>query len=249
VNRFAIAATAARDSPCVGSDEAGVAPTLAPLADGIWTSAAPHRWIGLHLGTRMTVVRLSNGSLLLHSPVPIPARMRDEILALGPVAHVVCPNRYHHVYAAEALAAFPGAKLHGPRALRRKRRDLVFDFDLSEEPHRDWKDDLAPLTIHGCLLCETVFFHHRTRTLVTCDLVENFTESPHGPTDLYLRLAGLRGRVGWSRFLRPVYRDRKLARASIDRILAWPIERVIVSHGSPVMHDAAATVRRAFAWL
>jgi hypothetical protein len=240
---------AARDPPGVGSDELDAGPMLVPLVDGIWTAAAPHRWIGLHLGTRMSVVRLSGGSLLLHSPVPISSRMRTDILALGPVAHIVCPNRYHHVYAAEAVAAFPGAKLHGPPELRRKRPDLAFDFDLSDVPHSDWKNDVAPLTIRGCLLGETVFFHHRTRTLVTCDLVENFTGSPHGPTDLYLRVAGLRGHVGWSRFLRPAYRDRELARACIDRILAWPIERVIVSHGSIVTLDPVATVRRAFAWL
>lgn len=246
MNRHSIAALARPVPPDAGSS---VRPTLSPLVDGIWTLGAAHRWIGLHIGTRMSVVRLSNGTLLLHSPVAISTNLRDEILGLGPVAHIVCPNRYHHVYAAEAVGAFPGAKLHGPPELRRKRPDLAFDFDLSETAHPDWRDDLVPLTIRGCLLYETVFFHQRTRTLVTCDLVENFTRSAHGPTDLYLRLAGLHGHVGWSRFLRPVYRDRMLSRACIERVLAWPIERVIVSHGSIVTHDAAATIRRAFNWL
>lgn len=249
MNRFAIASRTPEQPRDAGSYEASTAPALRALAEGLWTSSAPHRWIGLHLGTRMTVIRLSSGRLLLHSPVPITSELRAEIAALGSVAHIVCPNRYHHVYAGGAVAAFPGALLHGPAELRRKRPDLAFDADLGEAPHPEWKDDLVPLTIRGCLLGETVFFHPRTRTLVTCDLVENFSGSPHRPTDVYLRLAGLHGHIGWSRFLRPAYRDRKLARACIERLLEWPIERVVVSHGAIVANDARGAIRHAFAWL
>jgi Domain of unknown function (DUF4336) len=222
---------------------------LQPLVEGIWTVSAPHRWIGLHLGTRMTVVRLSTGGLLLHSPIPMATMVQAEVAALGPVAHIVCPNNYHHVYAAEAVAAFPDAMLHGPPALRRKRTDLPFAADLSEVPHADWKNDLVPLTIDGCMLHETVFFHPATKTLITCDLAENFHDSPHWPTRLYLRLAGLYGSIGWSRFLRPVYRDRTAARASVDRLLQWPFERVVISHGAIISNDARDTIRRAFEWL
>jgi hypothetical protein len=216
---------------------------------GIWTATSPHRWIGLHLGTRMTVILLPTGALLLHSPVPIDEALRTELDALGPVAHIVCPNRYHHVYAGEARAAFPTAMLHGSQELQRKRPDLAFDALLSETPHADWRDELIPLTIRGCLLCETVFFHPRTRTLVTADLVENFAGSPHWPTRLYLKLAGLHGRIGWSRFLRVVYRDREVARACIDRLLTWPIERIVISHGDIVSGNPRDTIERAFAWL
>ena len=224
-------------------------PHLQELAEGIWTASAPHRWIGLHLGTRMTVIRLSRGGLLLHSPVPISNQLRTELAALGPVGHIVCPNLYHHVYAGEAVAAFPNAVLHGPPELRRKRKDLPFDADLSEVPHEDWKNNLIPLTIDGCMLYETVFFHPATHTLITCDLVENFDSSPHWPTRLYLKLAGLYGRIGWSRFLRLLYRDRKAARASVDRLLQWPFERVVISHGNIISDHARETVRRAFGWL
>jgi hypothetical protein len=32
------------------------------------------------------------------------------------------------------------------------------------------------------------------------------------------------------------YRDRKRARACIDRLLAWPFERVVLAHGAK--HDS-----------
>jgi hypothetical protein len=98
-------------------------PALQPFAANIWTAAASHTFTGLHVGTRMTIVRLSSGKLLLHSPIPLSNELRAAIDALGPVAHIVFPNQFHHMYAAEAAAAYPGATLHGPVALQRKRKD------------------------------------------------------------------------------------------------------------------------------
>jgi hypothetical protein len=224
-------------------------PQLQPIADAIWTTSFAHRWMGLHIGTRMTVIRLSTGGIVLHSPVPITEQLRAEIDAVGPVAHIVCPNLYHHVYAGQAVTTYPKALLHGPSELRHKCKDLVFGADLSHTPHPDWKSDLIPLPIDGCLLRETVFFHPATRTLITCDLVENFESSPHWPTRTYLKLAGIHGHIGWSRLLRFLYRDRKAARASIDRLLEWPFDRVIISHGNIISENARETIRHAFAWL
>src|SRR4051812_30918615 len=65
------------------------APLLAPWARDLWTVAAPQKMMGLHLGTRMTVVRLPGGGILLHSPVPISPALRQEIDALGEVAHLI----------------------------------------------------------------------------------------------------------------------------------------------------------------
>jgi len=80
-------------------------PQLEKLAENIWTVASNHLFLALHVGTRMTVVRLANGGLWLHSPVAMSAQLQQELDALGPVAHIVCPNLYHHVYAGEAVAA------------------------------------------------------------------------------------------------------------------------------------------------
>jgi hypothetical protein len=58
----------------------------------------------------MTVIRLASGQLMLHSPCDITAAIAEEISALGPVAHIVAPGNFHHMYAATAQAAFPRAK-------------------------------------------------------------------------------------------------------------------------------------------
>jgi hypothetical protein len=224
-------------------------PTLPPFAQNIWTALAPHSFIGLHMGTRMTVVRLSSGELLLHSPIPLNGELRAAIDALGPVAHIVCPNLFHHMYAADAVAAYPQAMLHGPAALQRKRKDLRFGAVLTNQPHPDWYGDLELLTIEGCMLGETIFYHRASRTLIACDLVENFHQSPHWLTRNYLRLGGILGRAGWHPLLRIVYRDRRRARACVDRVLAWPFERVALAHGELLTENAHAAVREGLAWL
>ena len=229
--------------------QSGPGPRLQKLAENVWIASQDHSWLGLRVGSRMTVVRLSNGRLWLHSPVAMSPRLREELDALGPVAHIVCPNLYHHVYAGEAVEAYPNAMLHGPQGLRRKRKDLRFAADLSDAPHPDWASDLAPLTIKGSMLGETVFFHPASRTLITSDLVENFASSPHWPTRIYLKLTGLQGKITWGWPLRILYRDRKAARACIDRLLKWPFERVVIAHGDLILANARESVERGMAWL
>jgi hypothetical protein len=224
-------------------------PQLQQLADNIWTVPTNHSFLGLHVGTRMTVVRLAGGELWLHSPVAMSADLRQELDDLGPVRHIVCPNLYHHVYAGEAAAAYPQAMLQGPRALRRKRKDLPFAADLSDTPHPDRLYDLAPIVIRGCLLQETVFFHQPSRTLITADLVENFESSPHWLTRMYLKVCGLEGKITWGGPYRLLYRDRQAARACIDRLLEWPFERVVIAHGDLILRDAHESIERGMAWL
>ncbi|HVP62688.1 MAG TPA: DUF4336 domain-containing protein [Myxococcaceae bacterium] len=218
-------------------------------ADGLWSASAPHRFLGLHLGTRMTVLRLPGGGLWLDSVVAVDDLLADQIQALGPVAHIVVPNLYHHVYVSDAIERWPTARVHAPAAMRRKRPGLRIDAELSETPDPDWGGVLVPVHVDGSMLDETVFVHRPSRTLICSDLVENFDTSPHLPTRLYLRAAGLHGRVGWSRFLRLVYRDRPATRRSLERLLGLDFDRVILAHGRVLEHGGPAAVREGYRWL
>src|SRR5215218_10249935 len=65
-----------------------------PVADGIWIiDSGPLRVFGLlGLPIRMTVLRLSSGDMLMHSPTPFDARLKAEIEAHGPIRHLVAPT-------------------------------------------------------------------------------------------------------------------------------------------------------------
>jgi hypothetical protein len=219
------------------------------IAPNIWIAEQPLRFLGLHLGTRMTLVRLADGGLFVHSPIALTPSVRQAIEELGAVQHVVAPNLYHHRFVGEYRDAFPNARVYGAAGLAQKRKDVAFDATLGASPEPGWERDLDQHFVEGCALRETVFFHRSTGTLITSDFIENFESSPHFATRMYLRAGGIENRPGLSRLLRPLFRDRRAARASVDRILQWEVRRIILAHGKPIEHRPRETIDETYRWL
>jgi len=198
---------------------------------------------------RMTAIRLADGSLFLHSPIPRDPEIEAALQTLGPVRHVVAPCRPHHFYIGE-YRDIEGARLYAAPGLPEKRRDLRFDAVLSDDAPDAWAGEIDQHVFRGApFMNEVVFFHRRSRTLILADLAFNFVECDHRPTRLWLRAVGALGRFGPPRHVRWMIRDRAAARASIETVLRWPIERVIVSHGVVLQQSARRLLRESFAWL
>ena len=101
---------------------------LEPLAPNLWVAEAPLRWLGVELGRRMTVIRLSGGELLVHSPAPLTAELRDALGEVGEVRFVVPASRFHgHLYMEQYRAAYSKVDLFAAPGLERRRTDLSFD--------------------------------------------------------------------------------------------------------------------------
>jgi len=222
---------------------------LERFAEGVWLASAPNKYLGWQLGTRMTVLRLGDGSLLIHSPIALDDSLKREIDTLGPVGHIVAPNLFHHLYAGDAARVFPEAKLHGAAGHRKKRPDLPLDATLGEQNEPAWRDDLETLAIEGTLLDETIFWHKPSGALVTADLIENFESADDWWTRLYLKAAGIHGKIGLSRMLRLAFRDRKKARRNIDQVLGWDFDRIVLAHGNPIGSNGVDAFRETYAWL
>lgn len=219
------------------------------IEDTLWTVPHPLSFLGMKVGTRMTVLKLPSGGLLLHSPIPLSGALKAEIDALGPVTQIIAPNRYHHLYAGPAKEAYPEALLHAAPGLQKKRKDLAIDAELSERAHADFEGVLEPLPI-ASKLGEVAFFHEPSATILSADLVENFSEgSPHLPTRLYLKSGGIFKKPGIHPLLKMMFRDRKTARSDIDRILELPFERVVVAHGEIVTENARSIVEATYTFL
>lgn len=209
----------------------------------------PHVYMGLHIGTRMTIVRLSDGSLFVYSPIRLDDELEAEIDALGPVGHIVAPSLFHHVFFDAFAAAYPNAKTHGAPGLEEKRKDLTFHATLSDGGDPAWASDLSMLKVEGLALGETVFFHHPTGTLVSADFIQNFDSSDHWVTRQYLKVAGIHQRIGISRPVRIMYRDRGKARRAVDQAIEWNPERITLAHGNPILADGQEAIRNAYEWL
>ncbi len=222
---------------------------LENIAPNVWCVSAHHRFLGAHIDTRMTIIKLRNGDLWIHSPVQLDEDDLHQIKMLGKVQYIVCPNLYHHMYVASAIGYFPDAILVAPKKLYKKRADIAFDVELNEKINAPWKDELAPFEIKGSLLNETVFFHHESQTLISSDLVENFKSSEHFYTKLYLKLMGLENRITWAVPLRLLYWNRARARTCINKIYELPINNLIVAHGNNVLGGGLDELKKGLKWL
>jgi hypothetical protein len=223
---------------------------LRKLADDLWVAERPQSFYGLPVGTRMSVIRLAGGRLLLHSPVAIDPGLRRELDAIGRVCFAVAPNRVHHLYAGEVARTYPGARLWVAPGLERKRPDLVYEAVLGDEAPPEWRDEVAQVFFRGRPYeNEVVLFHRSSRTLLLCDLAFHFGPSAAAPTRLLMRLLRSYGRFGPSTLDPLLIRDRRAARASLERILAWDFDRVVVAHGDVLERGGHEALRRGYAWL
>lgn len=220
---------------------------LERVADGVWSATGPVSIVGMALTTTMVVIQLEDGSVLLHSPLPMTPERRAEVEVVGRVAHLYAPNTFHHLWLGEWAAAFPEARVHAPAGLRAKRAELRIDRTHGDGAPPPGLDEIR---IDGFRLEESVLVHRASRTLVVADLVHHVGTPPGVWTKTYATLMGFYGKVAQSSMLRWVgYTDRRAARRSVDAVLAHDFDRIVVGHGAPVVVSAREQLRAACAWM
>lgn len=202
------------------------------------------------LTATMAVLELGEGELLLYSPLELTAERRAAVEALGSVAHLYAPNTFHHMWIGAWAEAFPAARLHAPAGLATKRSDLRIDRTHGAEQEPGFAGVIDELRIAGLRLEESVLLHRPSATLLVADLVHNVGRPRGAWTVAYTKMMGFYDRVALSRLLRwTSFSDRPAARRSLDQVLAWPFERLVVGHGAPIDAGAREVLAAAYAWL
>ncbi|OAB56170.1 hypothetical protein AY600_01905 [Phormidium willei BDU 130791] len=97
----------------------------------------------------MTVIRLPNGNLMLHSPCNISPEIKQAIDRIGKVAYIVAPGTYHYLHVPSAQQAFPEAETYICPGIESKCPDLEFDWILADRAPDVWKDDLEQVLVRG----------------------------------------------------------------------------------------------------
>jgi len=205
--------------------------------------------------TRMTVVKLSTGEVWLHSPIAYVASLARAISQIGPIRHIVSPNKLHYAHIREWKAAFTDATVWASPGVRDRARsrniDVAFDADLSGESPAEWRHEMKQAVIQGDFMDEVVFFHAPSRTLIVADAIENFELEkikqpyrflvwatgachPHGQMPIDLRA------TFWPK--------RREVRTAVEEIISWRPERIILSHGRCIEAGADDALRFAFRW-
>jgi len=226
---------------------------IGALAPDLWVVERAFKLpvVRAEVGTRMTIVRLADGGLFLHSPVRLDEGLQRALDELGQVRAIVAPSRVHHLFVGDYIAAYPQAQSYGAPGLPERRGDITFDAVLTDEAPELWRGQVEEHVFRGApVLNEVVFFHPASRTVIFTDLVFNLPASSRARARLFFWLLDAPGKFGPHRIIRRrAIRDRGAARQSINRILQWDFDRVIMSHGDLVESGGKTRVAEAFAYL
>jgi Domain of unknown function (DUF4336) len=231
-----------------------------PLAPDIGIVDGPFEYLivgGIRLPlpftTRMTVVRLSNGDLVLHSPIRFDEDLARELHRLGAVRHLVSPNQFHYAHIGEWARAFPDAiAWASPRVRQRARArhvDIAFTRDLDAHATEEWRGEIDQLLFPGGYFKEIIFFHEASRTLILTDTIINLElDKISEPWRTAARLTGMYHPYGQIFFgvRLPLLLQRRKAKAAIGKIHSWQPQRIVLSHGRCFEADADEVIRRIF---
>ena len=228
---------------------------LQPFGKNIWIANGPKvRDMGIMFTTRMTIVKLSDGCCWVESPVPVPFDTLARITALGPVRYLVAATP-RHVWRLDSWhTLFPLAQLWAARITpyTLKKGNLPFTGFLGDAPVQAWAQDFDQLAFKGSSSIEEgLFFHKDSRTVILGDLIQIHPMVPGKRLrNALVRLEGVAapyGGVGLD--IQLTFTKRALARQSLEKLLSWDFDKLIIAHGPCIEKDAKALVERAFRWL
>ncbi len=224
------------------------------FGESIWIMAgdAVRMYGVLPFTTRMTVVRLASGGLWLQSPVlPTPER-RHAVNQLGPVAYLVAPNKIHSLGIEPWKQLYPAAKVWVSPAFERRHPAIAVDAVLTNEAEAPWRDEIDLCVIEGHpVLDEVAFLHRASKTLIITDVIQKHEAA--GETWIWRgvkRMAGILGENGGVPLdIRLTFRDKQALRRSLETILGWDFDNLIIAHGHCLQGGAKEAVGRAFQWV
>ncbi|MCP4954517.1 MAG: DUF4336 domain-containing protein [Photobacterium aquimaris] len=218
--------------------------------DRIWYCTMPYRVAGAPINHRMTIIRLNNNKLFIHSPIDIPPKLQRQISQLGDVGYVVTPNKSHHRSLSDWWLAYPQAYFYAPPGLIHKRSDLTFDDALGNKTPYHWQGQLLQTVIRGSDTMEEIAFcDPHSQTLILGDALAWMVESRHPLTFAIAVLNGCYFKPAMPWYWRITFQNHTQLRQSIQEILTWPFERIILSHGKVIDNNAKAHFSAAFSWL
>ena len=216
----------------------------------LWLINAPFQ-------TRMTVIRLKDNSLWIHSPILITENLKKQIDQIGEVKYLISPNKIHYSYINQWKSCYPDAlSFEAPGVCERAKKhsvEIKFDETLSNEAPIFWKDEIDQLLFSGSSYMEEVFFFHKkTNSLIIVDMIENFELSKiSGPLKLFLKILKFHHPHGCTPpdIQKTFIGNKTIARKCFKTVLDWKPKKIILAHGKCYLENAEQELKRAFKWL
>ena len=216
------------------------------LTDNVWLLTYPLKHLGFDMGRNVTILRLADSRLVIHSTGPFTPGDVAAIRQLGQPAWMLETMLRHDTYVKEALTAFPGIPYLAPEGFAEA---ISYPTAPLVSPPAAWSGQVEVLELQGVpSMRETVVLHVPSRTLIVADLAMNFPADQPLWQELLLKIAvGKHHAPGISRSITMLMKDETALKASIATMMAWDFERLVVGHGLPILSGAKARLGAALA--
>ncbi|NMG21020.1 DUF4336 domain-containing protein [Brasilonema bromeliae] len=230
---------------------------LREIDNNIWIAEQPLKYWGLEVGTRMTVIRLTTGELIVISPIQSDKTTIHQLNEIGNVAYIIAPNLYHHLFVYDLKSIYREAQLWGVPGLVSKRPELSFDRvitnkegSIKEQVDYLLFDGFKLLDLSGpSIVNEFVFFHQKSRTLILTDIAFHFDETFSFKTRLAAQFLGSYKVLSPSRLDKLATSDKEKVKDSVEKILRWDFNRVIMAHGSIIETNGKQKFKQGYEWV
>lgn len=211
------------------------------VEENLWTVDGEIRIPGGIFPRKMTLVRLADRRLAIHSAIPLNEADMQEIERWGEPAFCIIPNQRHRLDAPAFKQRYPKLKVVCPTAVRRRVERVVRvegGYELLPR-QMEWhtlalSGDEAAFTIHS----------DDRATLLFADALFNLAHLP-GPLGWLLKFIGSTGGPRVSPLMKMVVAaDRRLLAAQYRELAAIPgLIRLIPGHGRNVEEQAPSVLR------
>ncbi|BAZ27470.1 hypothetical protein NIES4073_83890 [Kalymmatonema gypsitolerans NIES-4073] len=230
---------------------------LREIDNNIWVAEQPLKYWGLEVGTRMTVIGLTTGKLIVISPIQSDKTTIKQLNEIGNVAYIIAPNLYHHLFVYDFKSIHQEAQLWVVPGLVSKRPELSFDKVITneegsilEQVYYSLFDGFKVLDLSGAsIVNEFVFFHEKSRTLIVTDIAFNFDETFSLKTRFAAQILGSYKVLSPSRLDKLAITDKEKVKKSVEKILGWDFDRVIMAHGSIIETNGKQKLKQGYEWV
>jgi hypothetical protein len=224
--------------------------TIEKLADNLWRVEGTLP--GFALRRVMTLVRMSDGRVIVHNAIALKDDEMKEVDAWGKVAFIVVPNGIHRLDAPSWKKRYPDARVITAAGSRKKVEEVVSVDGTYETFEGD--DAVRFETLKGVKEAEGAMIVRSTdgTTVVLNDAVFNMDKKPGFIDNMFLTVMGSAPGPRVSRIAKlMLIKDKKALREDLLRFAALPdLTRLIVSHEKVASGpDAAEALRQAATYL
>jgi hypothetical protein len=214
------------------------------LAEDVAILQYPLGAFGIDFKRTVTLLRLHDGRLIIHSTAPF---TREDVIAIerfGKPGWLIEATRFHDTYARQGRAAFPTLPYLAPAASNQPGSSATLPLI---PPPDDWRDEVELLKLEGLRWQnEHAFYHRLSRTLVLADLLFHFSSEMAGWPRFFVRqVMRLPQLVGLSVFFRMMIADQRAFSRSARRLLEWDFQEIVVAHAEPIREDARGILEKA----